>query len=224
MKLVYINPNATAGMTAGVVESAQAAMPDVTVIGLTNSDGPAAIEGPDDGAAAVPGLLARLDAAEAQGADAIIIACFDDTGLAAARDKARCPVLGIGQSGYVMASLLGHRFSVVTSLAVSVPVIADNISAGGFAGNCASVRASGLPVLTIDAGGPETLARIADEIELARVHDGATCAVLGCAGMSPLKDALGRMTGMPLIDGVAASAHLAVAAARFAAGARRLAG
>ncbi|WP_375173258.1 aspartate/glutamate racemase family protein [Pseudooceanicola sp.] len=219
MKLVYINPNSTVGMTEGIVATARGALAGIEVTGLTNTEGPAAIEGPADGDAAIPGVLARLAEAEGQGADAIVIACFDDTGLAEARARARCPVLGIGQSAYVMASLLGHRFSVVTSLAVSVPVIEGNIRANGHAGACASIRASGVPVLAIDEGAPETLDRIAAEIGLARQQDGATCAVLGCAGMAPLKAALGARTDIPLIDGVAASAHLAVAAAAFARGA-----
>ncbi len=220
MNIVYINPNGTVGMTDGIVAAARAALPQARIVGLTNRDGPAAIEGPADGAAAVPGLLRLLPEARKHGADAIVIACFDDTGLAQAQAAASCPVLGIGQSCYVMAQLLGLRFSVVTSLPVSIPVIEDNIAQQGFSGNCASVRASGLPVLTIDEGAPETIARIGLEIEEARSQDGASCVVLGCAGMAPLKPALAAATDLPLIDGVAASAQLASAAARGLAQAR----
>ncbi|ETA52712.1 aspartate/glutamate racemase family protein [Ponticoccus alexandrii] len=217
MRIAYINPNATTRMTGGIVAEAQAALPGPRILGFTNHDGPAAIQGRADGEAAVPGLLALIPEARAQGAEAIVIACFDDTGLAEAQAMAGCPVLGIGQASYVMAQLLGLRFSVITSLAVSVPVIEENIRQQGFSGNCASVRASGLPVLTIDAGAPETLDRIAAEIMAARDEDGARCAVLGCAGMAPLKGALSARTGMSLIDGVTASAHLARAALSHAA-------
>lgn len=212
MRLAYINPNATASMTDGIVATARAALPGAEIFGLTNEAGPAAIQGKADGDRAVPGLLSLLAVAQQQRADAVIIACFDDTGLAEARGMAPCPVLGIGQSSYVMAHLLGLRFSVITSLPVSVPVIEANIVQHGFAGSCASVRASGLPVLTIDAGAPGTLDRIADEIEAAAREDAAACAVLGCAGMAPLKAALSARTQLPLIDGVAASAYLAQAA------------
>lgn len=213
MKIAYINPNSTEGMTTNIVAAARGALPDAEIFGLTNADGPSAIEGPEDGDAAVPGILALLPVARAQGADAIVIACFDDTGLAEAQAQAGCPVLGIGQASYVMASLLGLRFSVVTSLSVSVPIIEDNIERLGFSGLRASVRAIGLPVLTVDEGAPDTIDRLAAQIEAARAEDGAACAVLGCAGMAPLKDALETRTGIPLIDGVAASAHLTRAAA-----------
>ncbi|WGW05932.1 aspartate/glutamate racemase family protein [Tropicibacter oceani] len=213
MKIAYINPNASAGMTKAVVTAARHALPEAEILGLTNTQGPAAIQGKEDGRAAVPGLLALLPVARAQGADAIVIACFDDTGLAEAQAQAGCPVLGIGQSSFVMAKLLGLRFSVVTSLPVSVPVIRENIRDQGFSAQCASVRASDLPVLTIDRGGPAVIARIAQEIECARREDNAACVILGCAGMAPLKDTLAARFGFAIIDGVEASAQLARAVA-----------
>ncbi|SIT04984.1 allantoin racemase [Roseivivax lentus] len=209
MKLVYINPNSTVSMTEGIVASARAALPGAEIAGLTNARGPAAIQGKADGEASVPGLLKLLPVARAQGADAIVIACFDDTGLAEARAQAGCPVLGIGQASYVMAQLLGLRFSVITSLPVSIPVIEENLRDQGYTALCASVRASGLPVLTIDEGAPGTIDRIAAEIDAAAREDAAACAILGCAGMAPLKARLSARTGVPLIDGVAASACLA---------------
>lgn len=212
MRLTFINPNATAAMTDNIVASARAALPEAEITGLTNHDGPPAIQGAADGAAALPGLLDRVREAVALGTQAIVIACFDDTGLAEAQAAAGCPVLGIGQSSYAMAAALGLRFSVVTSTAASVPVIEENIRQQGFAGQCASVRASGLAVLDIDEGSERVRARLADEIALASRQDGAAAVVLGCAGMSGLRPDLAARTGVQLIDGVAASAHLARAA------------
>jgi len=215
MRLVYVNPNSTDSMTQSVVAVARAAAPEATVTGVTNEDGPAAIQGAEDGLAALPGLFARIEQAAGTGADAIVIACFDDTGLAEAQRASLCPVLGIGQSAYLASVLMGRRFSVVTSTHASIPVIEENIDAQGFRQACVSVRASGLPVLTIEEGSPETLRVLSEEILRAR-DDGAETVVLGCAGMAHLRDGLAERTGVRLIDGVAASAILAVAAARLA--------
>ncbi|OSQ52694.1 aspartate/glutamate racemase family protein [Marivita geojedonensis] len=214
MKLAYINPNATASMTESILSVARAALPETEIFGLTNFGGPAAIQGKADGDAAIPGLLDLVSRAEAQGAEAIVIGCFDDTGLAEARELASCPVLGIGESSYTMAQLLGLKFSVITSLPVSIPVIESNIREHGFSALCASVRASGLPVLTIDEGAAETIDRIAEEIQAAEREDHASCAILGCAGMAQLAPVLSLRTNMRLIDGVAASGHLASAVCR----------
>lgn len=212
MRLVYINPNSTAAMTDGIVATARLALPEAEIIGLTNTQGPPSIQGAEDGAAAVPGLLELIATTRA---DAIVIGCFDDTGLGAAQKIAPCPVIGIGQASFVMADLLGKRFSVVTSLAVSIPVIEGNIQAMGHGARCVSVRASGLPVLTIDEGSEDTRAALAQSFLQARDEDGAEAIVLGCAGMAPLASDLEARTGLPLIDGVRAAAHLAQAAAGF---------
>lgn len=217
MRLVYVNPNSTTEMTDKILAAARAALPEADIEGRTNLDGPPAIEGAASGAAAVPGVL-RLIEAEAGRADAVVIACFDDTGLEAAQRSAPCPVLGIGRSAFVMAGLLGLRFSVVTSLDVSIPVIRENIEGGGFAAACASVRASGLPVLEIDRGGPDVIGVLSRSIAQCRDEDAAEAVVLGCAGMAPLAPVLANETRLRLIDGVAASAHLAAAVAAYGRG------
>lgn len=212
MHIVYINPNATQSMTDAIVATAQKSLPQAKITGMTNTDGPPAIEGPEDGDAAIPGVLARVDQAQEMGANAIVIACFDDTGLNEARARAACPVLGIGQSAYMLATLAGGKFSVVTSVDVSIPVIEGNIQASGFEKNCASVCASGLSVLTIEEGGEDTRAHLANAISAAQHIDGVKSVILGCAGMSPLREDLAARTQARLIDGVAASAQLAAAA------------
>src|SRR5207245_4951726 len=62
--------------------------------------GPESIEGFYDDALAVPGLLAEIAKGEAQGVSAHVIACFDDTGLDAARALAGAPVVGIGEAAF----------------------------------------------------------------------------------------------------------------------------
>lgn len=209
MRLLYLNPNSSAHMTGSIVAHARAALPDATIIGHTNQGAPPAIQGPEDGEAAMPGLLAALPLAAQEGVDAIVIACFDDTGLEMMRSAAPCPVFGIGRSACTSAALLGLRWSVVTTLEVSVPVIRANIRAAGLDGLCASVRASGIPVLQVEAGGPEVLDRLAAVIDAARRQDGAQAIVLGCAGMAGLKAELARRGGLPILDGVEAAGRMA---------------
>lgn len=196
-------------MTGAMLAAARAADPAAEITGWTNTSGPPAIEGPEDGAAAVAGLLSMLPAARQAGFDVIVIGCFDDTGLAELRAAAHCPVIGIGQAAFHMAALLGHRVSVVTTLEVSVPVITANIAAYGLGGQVAKVRASGLGVLEVEQARPATLARLKDEIAGAGAQDGISGVILGCAGMAPLAGRLGAGSGLAVIDGVAAATRLA---------------
>ncbi|TPE51513.1 aspartate/glutamate racemase family protein [Amaricoccus solimangrovi] len=204
MRLLLINPNSTERMTETIAAAARAvAAPDVEIIARTNRAGPPSIQGEADGAAAVPGLLAEI-AAAAGAADAVVICCFDDTGLAEARAAAPCPVIGIGQAACHAAELLGKPYSVVTTLAVSVPILEANLAAYGLA-HCRRVRASGVPVLAIEGAA----ASISAEVGRAKAEDGAEAIVLGCAGMADLPAALAAEHGIPVIDGVAAACGLA---------------
>lgn len=210
--IVLINPNSTEAMTQAMVETASKA--GVTVSGWTSHDGPAAIQGPADGADCIPPLLELVRKAADAGARAIIIGCFDDTGLDAARDIASCPVIGIGQAAYHMAVLSGRRFSVVTTLAVSVPVLESNIHAYGFTSQLARVRASGVPVLDLETDPAGTAPVVVGEINRAIAEDNVDTVVLGCAGMVHIPAYFGETATVRLIDGVTSAAQLATLLAR----------
>lgn len=205
--IVLINPNSTDAMTKAMVATASKA--GVKLTGWTSHEGPAAIQGPEDGAACIPPLLALVRKASDAGAKAIIIGCFDDTGLNAARDIASCPVIGIGQAAYHMAVLSGARFSVVTTLAVSVPILEGNIHAYGFTSQLARVRASGVPVLDLETDPAGTADVVVGEINRAVIEDKVDTVVLGCAGMGHIPEYFGDTQTTRLIDGVTSAAQLA---------------
>ena len=93
MKLLVVNPNTSAGMTARIGEAARAvASPGAKIVAVNPASGPVSIEGYFDEAFAVPGMLEEILKGEKAGMDAAIIACFDDTGLEAARCCATGPV------------------------------------------------------------------------------------------------------------------------------------
>lgn len=206
--IVIINPNSTVSMTDAMVETAKKAVPGRNVVGWTSTKGPPAIQGIQDGEAAVRPLLELVKKADEAGAKAIIIGCFDDTGLDAARALATCPVIGIGQAAYHLAALYGRRFSVVTTLDVSVPILTDNIRAYGLDRNLGRVRASGVPVLALENDRENATRQIMDEIRKALREDDVDSVVLGCAGMVHIADEADDLP-VKLIDGVRAAAHLA---------------
>ena len=205
--IVLINPNSTDAMTKAMVKTAAKA--GVTLTGWTSYDGPAAIQGPEDGVACIPPLLTLVRKASEMGATAIIIGCFDDTGLDAARDIASCPVIGIGQAAYHIAVLSGARFSVVTTLAVSVPILEKNIHAYGFTSQLARVRASGVPVLDLETDPAGTADVVVGEINRAVIEDKVETVVLGCAGMGHIPTYFDYTLNVRLIDGVTSAAQLA---------------
>ena len=87
--------------------------PDVTLEESWLPRGPQVVESQTDQAMAAAGIAALALQAQDEGGDAVVITCGDDPGLAAARELVQIPVVGAGQAGLHMASLLGNRFSII---------------------------------------------------------------------------------------------------------------
>ena len=193
-------------MTDAMLGVAQKAVPELSFEGWTSRDGPPSIQGTEDGARAERPLLGLVQKASDQGATGIIIGCFDDTALAKAARLASCPVVGIGQAAYHYAALRGWRFSVVTTLQVSVPVIEQNIHAFGLEGFLGRVRASDVPVLALHEHAGAAVPQIVKQAKSAEAEDEIDAVILGCAGMVHVADAVRRSVSVPAIDPAATAA------------------
>ena len=209
-KILIVNPNTTASMTQTIGAAARAvAAKDTEISAVTSSMGPASIEGFYDEAFAVPGLIQALMGAP--DADAGIIACFDDTGLDAARSAVRYPVVGICEAALVTAGQIAKRIAVITTLPRSIVPLEELVRRYGFAER-ARVTACNVAVLDIEK--PESGAAEKLDAEIVRALEaGAEAIVLGCAGMADLAAMLSHKFDVPVVDGVAAAVKQAEALA-----------
>jgi len=164
------------------------------------SSGPASIEGYYDEAMSLAGLLDLVK--QHHDAAGFVIACFDDTGLDAARCLTASPVVGIGEAAYHMASMISNKFGVVTTLSRSIPALEHNLVRYGLAARCSGVRASDIPVLEVEASNGTAFERINAEVEQAIKTDKAEAIVLGCAGMAELGATLHDLHNIPVLDGI----------------------
>lgn len=211
MRILVVNPNTTATMTATIGAAARTvANAGTEISAVTSTMGPASIEGYYDEALSVPGLLLEIARGESEGAEAAIIACFDDTGLDAARAMADIPVLGICEAALSLAGFIAQRFTVVTTMDRSRIPLEHLVHRYGMAGR-AKVRAADIPVLSLEDPASGAGDKLRREITLALQDDKAEAIVLGCAGMADLVADLRREFGVPVIDGVAAAVKQAEA-------------
>lgn len=207
MPIAIINPNSTVSMTEAMLAQARRSCPELEFEGWTSHDGPAAIQGMEDGEAARTPLLKLVERASAQGADGIIIGCFDDTALEEASEVANCPVIGIGQVSYHYAALRNWRFSVVTTLSVSKPIIRDNIERQGFGHLISRVRASEIPVLELETNAKRAGTVIVEEAIRAERDDDISAIILGCAGMVGIVETVRMALSTVVIDPVECAAR-----------------
>jgi allantoin racemase len=211
VQILVVNPNTPASMTETIAAAARAVAGAWTeVVAVTSSMGPASIEGYYDEALAVPGLLMEIAAGERAGAQAAIIACFDDTGLDAARAMAAIPVIGICEAALSVASFIAQRFTVVTTTERSRVPVEGLVQRYGMAGR-ARVRAADIPVLSLEDATSGAVEKLRGEIARAIEEDRAEAIVLGCAGMADLAHQLQDEFDLPVIDGVGAAVKQAEA-------------
>lgn len=210
MLINLINPNTSSSMTHCISNAAQAvAAPDTQLRCVHPETGVASIEGYLDELVAATGVVEQVCQGEAAGCQAHIIACFGDPGLDAAREVAQAPVIGIAEAAMHTATLLGHRFSVVTSLCRTVAMTEHLLVKYGMAHQCSSVRAVDIAVLDLHNPKSDAYRRILEACRKAAQQDKADAIVLGCAGMADLQKNLTHALGIPVIDGVASALGLA---------------
>ncbi len=213
MKIMVLNPNTSATMTAEIDAAARAAASPGTEIHTAQpSFGSAAIDSAAESylsAVGVMDVVATHVAAGTFDADAVVLAGFGEHGKDALQEMLDVPVLDIAESAAHVAHLIGRRFSVVTTLARSIAPIEDRLLLAGLAAHCASVRACGLATAEVDADPAGAVAAIVAEAERAVTDDHADVICLGCAGMAGVTAAITEKLGVPAVDGVAAAVGLA---------------
>ena len=209
MKVLVVNVNTTASMTQTIAESARSVAASGTeIIGLTPAIGAESVEGNFESYLAA---IAVMDAVVSyQGDfDAVIQAGYGEHGREGLQELLEVPVVDITEAAAYLACLLGHKYSVVTTLDRTVPLIEDRLALAGLSSRCASVRSSGLSVLQLEEDPDLAVKAIVAEAEKAVREDKAEVICLGCGGMAGLDAAVREAAGVPVVDGVTAAVKLA---------------
>ncbi len=208
IRITVINPNTSDEMTASITGAAAAvAGPGVRVRGVRPAVGVPSVESHAEETVAAIGVLAQVREHRAV-SDAFVIACFGDTGVAAAREVAGCPVVGMTEAALQTACLLAHRFVVVTMPTRTIAHSDRVVRALGLEHRC-TVVAVDANVAAIEHGSNHLLDAFAASARRAIAADGAEAVVLGCAGLADLVEPLSRDLGVPVIEGVAAAVGIA---------------
>lgn len=209
MKILVINPNTSAAMTAGIARAAQdAASPGVQIHAVNSGFGPLSIEGHFDEAVAAAGVAEQVRSCT-PAPDATVIACFGDPGLDAAREALQGPVIGIAEAAFHAASMLATGFSVVTTMTRTCTIAEHLLHKYGFERRCRGVHGTDIAVLDLEDGGSQALAQIEACARQAIERDRSGAIVLGCAGMAALATTLSTRLQVPVIDGVGVAVRFA---------------
>lgn len=205
--ILVINPNSSPSVTRsmegclGIVTSRTDH--DVRCIELPKS--PPGIETDDHVAMVVPNILEKIAETDA---DAYVLSCFSDPGIATVRAATSKPVIGIAESAYLAALGLGKRFGIVSLGPSSIGRHKRYLDALELTPRMAGDR-------SIDMTIPQLMANDVVDVVVRtgvklRDEDGADVVILGCAGLGNYRAALEDALGLPIVDPVQAGVALAV--------------
>lgn len=177
----------------------------------TVARGPKSIECYYDLELAANGVLELIQEVQrTEDVHAIVINCFGDPGLEAAREICNIPVLGPGESALLFAGLLGDRVSIVSIGGEKVLWSPDpRLVIKGMEGIFASFRGTGMSPSEIAADRDRASAAILEAAKQAVEIDGANVIVLGCTGMAGLAKQIETVLGIPVVEPLSCAVGMA---------------
>ena len=182
--------------------------------------GPNSIECEYEEAMSQPGTILKIIDAEKEGCDAVVIDCMGDPGLQGARECVSIPVIGPCETSMHYASMLGHKFSVITVLERLRPQFENQSLLYGIPSKLASVKAVDIPVLELENDLEETVNQLTLKSIEAIEQDHSSVMIFGCTGLFGCSEALQNKLlekgyDVPVIDPIPLAVNTAYVCAKL---------
>jgi allantoin racemase len=210
-RVLVINPNTSAKVTAQVLIECRHAQGQTTWDGVTARIGSPYIASEVAYAQAAHAVLDAY-ALHFAGHDAVLVACFGDPGVLALREICPVPVIGLAQESFSVASQQG-KFAVVTGGKAWGPMLQRFARAHQLDRQLVgihTVELTGAQIAEAPASAMASLVRAGQ----AAAEEGAQCIVLGGAALTGLAGRLQALLSLPVLDNVHLGAAAAVRAAK----------
>ena len=206
-KVVMINPNSTEYITRQLAKAASESVDsNLQVEVLTNREGPAAIESDQD---VIDSVSSMLETLRSHPADAYVVGCFSDPGLALARQEFSSPVFGIAESSIWAALQISHSVGIIAGLDKAIPRHQIYWEKLGATENIVGEIACGRGVLDLESEEAyQDVLAAGTRLREAQ----AEVLVLGCAGMTKMADRLAGDLGIPVVEPCRAALQRAASA------------
>jgi allantoin racemase len=205
VKIKVIIPNA--GMDKQTLKSREDMLKKEAICNNTKinveciDSGPESIETYYDEYLAAADMLKKIKKAQKNGFDAVIIYCFSDLALDAAREVTEIPIIGPAQISFALAIMLGRRFSVLITLPESKASVADLLKKYEIDfKSVSSIRPIDIPVSELRKNMKFTIKRLEEIGKVCLEKDNAEVLVLGCLGTTGMGKTLQERLNVPVID------------------------
>lgn len=140
--------------------------------------------------------------AQEEGYDAVCIDTMSDSGVNALRSVLDIPIIGPGRASFMMALMLGNKFSVLTQWEPWFGLYEKTLKEYGIRDKCASIRTPNIPpdVENLLGGKEEDVFPKLKEQALLCIEDGADVICLGSTTMHQSHQFLSENLPVPVIN------------------------
>lgn len=114
---------------------------------------------------------------------AVVLGCFGDPGLRAARELVKIPVIGPAESSVYFSQQIGDRFGILVALERDIPTTRAMVARYEMTHKLASIQPLSIPVLDLARNEVKTKRALTRATRLAE-EDGAECLILGCMSLA----------------------------------------
>lgn len=150
------------------------------------------------------------------GVDAMVVGCFYDPALEAAREiSGKTIIVGPCQASLQIAVNLANRFSIIVGREKWIEQMTERVRAYGLGDRLASMRSLGMGVTEFQKDHAVTRRRIIEEARRAVEEDRAEAIILGCTIEFGFFEEVQKAVGVPVIDPVVAGFKVAESLAKL---------
>ncbi|MDN3557909.1 aspartate/glutamate racemase family protein [Halomonas maura] len=219
MRLLMLNGNTNTAMTDAMASRARAFLGSAVAIRAeTVGQGVPYIASRRDCALAAGALVASLEGRADVDHDAVLLACFGEPGLAAAREACSVPVTGMLEASVLCALQLGARFSIVTPGRRWPRMIEDVLHAMGASRRCLGISAVDIDDLSLPVQRDQARARLQAAVADQQARLAPDAIIVGGAALAGLAADLEVGPGCRLVDSLDAALAQSLALMRLAKG------
>lgn len=212
MKILVVNPNSSSIVTAGIEHSAKKRIvnPNTEIIMMQNSRGTKNIDCTFADFQSTYSIQREvIEKVQNENIDAVVLAGFGNIGIYGYREVLDIPVLNMSETSMTVASTLGHKFTVLTTMANIIPSMEDLARVYRLEQKIASIRSIEMNVEEAARDKEKALAKLKEQIVAIVENDNAEVVILGSGGLCTYADELEELVGIPVIDPVCVAVKMA---------------
>lgn len=215
MKILLINPNTSAHVTARMLNAAQSSMGSFAhIVGVTGLRGPAVVGSRTENTLAGAHAL-ELAAEHVNDADAVVLAISTDSGLSALRELLNIPVAGMLDASLMSAAQLGGRVGLLTLGERMLPLYQEQAQAYGIGSRVVAWFGATIPALYEPNPGSQVIDLLCQEaLAMVDQHD-LDVLILSGAVLAGYREVVAQRLPVPVVDGTEAACWQAFALAKL---------